>query len=248
MLRPPALASVLVVASLTARSGRADPEPPVDSQPAGPAQSAETNANAAAAAENTEGTRRLLAYLQNTAPPPTNVVLLQYGVAFTTETVTAAGPICNNIDVPCILGPGGGVAIRAGWRGTGAVYLGGAYEISKQDPNKLLRLALLQQARVEGRYYFVSGRDVEPYLGAGAGLAGYGNELSVDTWGPTAFLGLGVEAQITRRTVVGLGLNYRFLYFRDFRDTTGTERAAGIAQLVGLDLLLEQRDPIFTKR
>ena len=106
--------------------------------------------------------------------------------------------------VPCILGPGGGVAVRVGWRGTGALYFGGAYELSKQDPNKLLRLAILQQARAEGRYYFVSGRDTEPYLSAGSGVAGYGNEWGVDTWGPAAFVGLGVETQITRRTVVGV--------------------------------------------
>ncbi len=159
-------------------------------------------------------------------PPPTNIVYLQYGVAFTAEVVTAAGPICDNVSVPCILGPAAGVAIRAGWRGTGAIYLGGAYELSKQDPQKLLRLAILQQARGEGRYYFVSGRDIEPYLAGGAGVAGYGNEWGVDTWGPAACLGAGVEAQITRRTVVGLAFNYRFIYFQKFQDTSGADRAA----------------------
>lgn len=195
-----------------------------------------------------EPATRPLVDLQNAPPPPTNIVYLQYGVAFTAEVVTAAGPICDNRAVPCILGPGGGVAIRAGWRGAGPWYLGGAYELSKQDPNKLLRLAILQQARFEGRYYFASGREIEPYLAGGAGIAGYGNEWGIDTWGPAAFTGVGVEAQITRRTVVGLTLNYRFLYFQGFRDTTGADRAAGIAQLFGLDIVLEQRDPIFTGR
>jgi len=180
-------------------------------------------------------------------PPPTNVVYLQYGVAFTAEVVSAAGPICDNVAVPCILGPGGGIAVRAGLRGTGALYLGGAYEFSKQDPNKLLRLAILQQARVEGRYYFVSGRVTEPYVSTGLGVAGYGDEWRVDTWGPAGFLGLGVEAQITRRTVVGAALAYRMLYFQSFTDTTGAPRDAGVAQIIGLDLVLEQREPIFTE-
>jgi hypothetical protein len=185
--------------------------------------------------------------LQNAPPPPTNVVYVQYGVALTAEAVAAAGPICDNIAVPCILGPGGGVAVRVGWRGIGAWYLGGAYELSKQDPNKLLRLAILQQARAEARYYFVSGRDTEPYASAGLGVAGYGNEWGVDTWGPAGFVGLGLETQITRRTVVGVALAYRMIYFQKFTDTTGADRGAGLAQLIGLDFVLEQRDPIYTE-
>ena len=189
---------------------------------------------------------RPLVDLQNAPPPPTNVVYIQYGVAITAEVVSAAGPICDNVTVPCIIGPGGGVAIRVGWRGTGPWYLGGAYELSKQDPNKLLRLALLQQLRAEARYYFVSGRETEPYLSSGLGIAGYGNEWGIDTWGPAGFAGIGIETQITRRTVVGVALAYRLLYFQGFRDTTGAARDAGITQLFGLDLVLEQRDPIFT--
>lgn len=177
-------------------------------------------------------------------PPPTHVAYLQYGVAFTAEFVSAPGPICDNVTVPCILGPGGGVAVRAGWRGPGPLYLGGAYELSKQDPNKLYRLATLQQARAEARWYFMTGRDVEPFGAAGAGVAGYGNEWTVDTWGPQGHLGAGVEAQITRRTVVGVGLSYRLMWFQSFTDTSGAARDAGLAQLVGIDLLLEQRDPI----
>jgi hypothetical protein len=184
--------------------------------------------------------------LEKAPPPPTDVVFLQYGVAFTAEMVTSAGALCDNEGVPCVLGSGGGIAVRAGWRGAGALYLGGAYEVSKQDPNKLYRLALLQQARGEARWYFLTARDLEPYVTAGAGVAGYGDEWSVDTWGPGGFLGAGVEAQITRRTVVGLGLSYRAYSLSSFTDTSGADRAGGFAQLVGLDLVLEQRDPIFT--
>jgi hypothetical protein len=187
-----------------------------------------------------------VADLQNAPPPPTNVVYVQYGVALTAEAVSAAGPICDNVTVPCIIGAGGGVAVRIGWRGTGSLYFGGAYELSKQDPNKLLRLAILQQLRAEGRYYFVSGRDTEPYISTGLGIAGYGNEWGVDTWGPAGFLGFGLETQITRRTVIGVALAYRLIYFQEFTDTTGAARNAGITQMLGLDFVLEQRDPIFT--
>ena len=82
---------------------------------------------------------------------------------------------------------------------------------------------------------------------AGVGVAGYGNEWRVDTWGPGGFAGVGLEGQITRRTVVGVALGYRLLYFKEFVDSSGAARNAGIAQLVGLDLVLEQRDPIYTE-
>ena len=243
MARPLALAPVFLAALLgvlVPRTGQAQRPPP-----AAPATAVPPESMAGLPAET--ATRPLIE-LQNALPPPTNIVYLQYGVAFTSEVVSAAGPICDNVAVPCILGPGGGVAIRAGWRSAGAIYLGGAYELSKQDPQKLLRLAILQQARGEGRYYFISGRAVQPYLHGAAGVAGYGNEWGVDTWGPAATLGAGVEAQITRRTVVGLAFNYRFVYFQGFQDSAGADRAPGIAQLFGLDLVLEQRDPIFTGR
>ena len=248
MARPLALAPVFLGALLgvlVPRAGNAQTPPAPATGSSVPAATAPTESTPG---QPVETTTRPLVDLQNALPPPTNIVYLQYGVAFTSEVVSAAGPICDNVGVPCILGPGGGVAIRAGWRGTGAIYLGGAYELSKQDPHKLLRLAILQQARGEGRYYFISGRDIEPYVHGAAGVAGYGNEWGIDTWGPAVSLGAGVEAQITRRTVVGLALNYRFLYFQKFQDSAGADRAPGIAQLFGLDLVLEQRDPIFTGR
>lgn len=238
-----ALTSTGVAWSQTAPSQPLDdtqPDAPI--APPGPAAPpvAEGIAGAEAAGRPVIDTEKAL-------PPPTNVVYFQYGVSFTAEVVSAPGPICDNVTVPCILGTGGGIAVRAGWRGTGPWYLGGAYEFSKQDPNKLLRLAILQQMRFEARYYFVSGRVTEPYLCGGAGIAGYGNEWTVDTFGPMTSFGLGVEAQITRRTVVGAALNYRLLYFKSFVDTTGASRDAGVAQIIGLDLVLEQREAIFTQ-
>lgn len=194
--------------------------------------------------------------LEKAPPPPTNVTYFQYGVAFNAEVVSAPGPICDDVtppagtsgDVPCVLGNGGGLTARAGWRSTGALYIGGAYELTKQDPNKLYRIALLQQARVEGRYYLRTHKVTEPYGTVGLGVAGYGNEWSVDTWGPAGFLGIGVEYQVTRNTLVGLALAYRLLYFSRFTDTSTATRSPGVAQMVGLELVLEQRDAVVTSK
>lgn len=252
MGRPLALASAVLAVLLASRVARSQTPPataPSTAPVPAPGTTAASPTPATPPGDNgaEETPAKPLVDLQNAPPPPTNVVYVQYGVALTAEMVSAAGPICDNVSVPCIIGPGGGVAVRVGWRGIGAWYLGGAYELSKQDPNKLLRLAILQQARAEARYYFVSGRDTEPYLSGGLGVAGYGNEWGVDTWGPAGFLGLGLETQITRRTVIGVALAYRLLYFQKFTDTTGAPRDAGLAQLIGLDFVLEQRDPIYTE-
>lgn len=227
-------AFVTAIIMLHASVAAAEP----DATPA-PAPPTETHPQADAA--------RLARDLETAPPPPSHVVYFQYGVAFAMEQVLAAGPICDDTTVPCILGPGGGFAVRAGWRSPGALYLGGAYELTKQDPNKLYRIALLQQARAEARYYFATARITEPYASLGLGVSGYGNEWAIDTWGPGGSLGAGIEYQITRRTVVGLALNYRLLYFSRFQDTAGSVRDGGVAQLLGLDLVLEQRDAAFRR-
>jgi hypothetical protein len=87
--------------------------------------------------------------IEGVQPPPTTIVYFQYGVALAAEIVSSPGPICDTPAAPCILGPGGGIAVRAGFRGAGPIYLGGAYELTKQDPSKLYRIALLQRVRAE---------------------------------------------------------------------------------------------------
>lgn len=222
----------------------AAPGPPPTDTPA-PAQGGSPSGTAAPST-TIDGDETKLDVIEGTHPPPTNIVYFQYGVALAAELVSSAGPICDTPAAPCILGNGGGIVVRAGWRGAGPIYLGGAYEMTKQDPSKLYRLALLQQARAEARYYFMNARVTEPYAALGVGVAGYGNEWGVDTWGPGGSFGFGVEYQVTQRTVIGTALSYRVIYFSRFTDTSGAARDAGIAQLIGFDLVLEQRDPSFT--
>jgi opacity protein-like surface antigen len=147
--------------------------------------------------------------------------------------------------VTCILGSGGGVVARIGRRSAGPWYFGGAYELSKQDPSNLYRFATLQQLRAEARWYLDTGRDIYPYVTAGSGVATYGDEWKIDTYGPVETLGIGVEAQVSRRTVVGLAVSYRFLVFNDYL-TSGSTYASGasVVQIVGLDLFVEERAPI----
>jgi hypothetical protein len=163
-------------------------------------------------------------------------------VAFTVEGVMSAGPVCGDPNSPCILGSGGGIAVRLGWHASQYVYAGAAYEFSKQDPNKLYRLGILQQGRAELRRYFPTGQTVAPYALVGAGVAAYGNEWSADTWGPVGALGAGLEAQLGNGAAVGVSLAYRPLYLQSFVDSSTLHHDGGIAHFLGLELALETWD------
>ncbi len=188
--------------------------------------------------------------MQPSTPPPISAHYLQYGVALTGETVASAGQVCpRTTNLPCILGDGGGLTVRVGYRGRGAWYLGGAYELSRQDSANLLRLAILQQLRAELRLYLTRVTRLAPYVGAAAGGAIYGNEWALDTWGAATAVGAGTEFQVTPSIVLNLGVLYRQLLLRRWTDGAGQPRATGplgfgLAHMVALEFGFEIRDPL----
>jgi hypothetical protein len=176
---------------------------------------------------------------------------LQYGAAFATEMLAASGAICpaDAKQAPCILGSGVGLTVRIGYRTRGPFYIGGAYEFSRQQSSNLLRLAILQQLRGEARYYLMEETRLVPYLEAAAGGVLYGNEWSADTGGITAFLGAGIEFQISQTAVVGAALGYRPVVFRHWVDSAGQLRADslfgfGVGHMIGIELVFEVRDAL----
>jgi hypothetical protein len=178
------------------------------------------------------------------SPPVPQRAFLQYGVAFTVEGVASSGPICDNPGNPCILGSGGGVAVRVGWRPSERLYLGGAYELTKQESDKLYQLGILQQARGELREYIPTGHRTTPFALLGVGLAGYGNEWSIATWGPTATVGAGLEVEVSGGLLLDVSLAYRPLYLQRFVDSSTLSHDAGIAQFVGFELAVEAQEAL----
>ncbi len=176
------------------------------------------------------------------SPPTTERAFIQFGVAFTVEDVLSAGPICSAD--PCILGSGGGIAGRIGWRPTERFYIGGTYEVTKQDPYKLYLLGVLQQLRAEARNYFPTGKRTTPFVFAGAGIAGYGDEWAIDTWGPSVTAGAGLEVELSGGSLFDLSLLYRPIYLRAFVDSSTMSHDAGIAQFLGLELAVEAQDAL----
>jgi len=175
---------------------------------------------------------------------------LQYGLALAAEAVVSPGGVCppNGVN-PCILGSGGGLGVRVGYRARDPWFLGGAYEFTRHDSSNLLRLAILQQFRGEGRYYFDRGDRATGFLTAAVGFHLYGNEWTASTAGALAAAGGGVELELSPSTTLGCIATYRLLVPRRWVDGAGVERANdflgfGFAHLVGLELTLEVRDPI----
>lgn len=183
-------------------------------------------------------------------PPPISSHYLQYGVALTGETVASAGQVCpRGTGLPCILGDGGGLLVRVGYRSRGPWYLGGAYEFSRQDSANLLRLAILQQLRAELRLHLTRVTRLSPYLGASFGGAIYGNEWGLDTWGGVSGVGAGLAFQVTPSIVLNIALNYRQLFLHRWTDGAAEERATGpldfgLAHIVALEFGFEIREPL----
>jgi hypothetical protein len=175
---------------------------------------------------------------------------LQYGLALAAEAVASPGGVCPPDSVnPCILGSGWGLGVRFGYRARDPWFVGGAYEFSRHDSSNLLRLAILQQFRAEGRFYFDRGARTTGFVTAAAGFHLYGNEWSASTAGPLAAVGGGVELELSPSTTLGSIVSYRLLVPRRWVDGAGVERANqflgfGFSHLVSLEVTFEVRDPL----
>jgi hypothetical protein len=178
-------------------------------------------------------------------PPPLHVEYLQYGVAIAANARLASGATCpDQADTPCILGGGGGLVVRLGWRPPGPWYWGAAYEFAKMDSGNLYRLGILQQLRGETRYMPDTGLRVQPYVSGGLGGFVYGNEWGVETGGAAASVGGGFEFEVTRFALVGVGLSYVPILIVGWTDTANQERSTSVAQFLRLELVFELRSEL----
>lgn len=183
-------------------------------------------------------------------PPPTSVEYLQYGVSLHTLTLLDSGEVCPaGAMTPCIVGSGGGLGLRLGYRSRGPFYLGAGFQLSRLNSSNLLRLAILQRLSAEARYYFDRGNRVTPYLLGGLGGAIYGNEWGAGAAGIALSFGVGLEYEISEQTVVAITPTYQPIAFRHFNDSTGQERAQGplgfgVAHWLAVQVILEARDPL----
>ncbi len=167
---------------------------------------------------------------------------MQYGIGLGGDANLTSGRICPpGAFTPCILGSGGGLAIRGGYRPSGPWYFGGAYQFAKLDSNNQYRLAIFQQLRGEMRYFIDFGSRVTPYVQWGVGGVWYGNEWGASTGGAAVQGGGGMEFEITRFALVGLDIAYVPVLLAGYTDTTGQKRETGISQFMRFELTIELR-------
>jgi hypothetical protein len=170
--------------------------------------------------------------------PQTEGVGVRYGVALTTAFVIDAGAMCN-ATTSCILGSGAGFAGHLGIDIGRTGYAGLSYAVTKQDPARIYRLATLQELRLDARRYLDTGRNVRPLGLVALGVLGYGDQFSVDTWGPHASLGGGAEFELTAETSLLVTASYRIARMSPFLDPSQTQREASWVQFLSLEIGLE---------
>ena len=185
-------------------------------------------------------------------PAPMHAEFAQYGIAINALLNAAPGASCGTSvrapggshEAPCILGSGGGLVIRGGYRSPGPWYLGGAYAFAKLDSSNLFRLGIFQQLWAEMRYLPDTGYRATPYIAWGLGGVAYGNQWGVETGGAMLFGGGGVAFEVQRLAVVGLGAVYKPTLIVGWTDTAGIVRPTGLAHFVGIELQVEVRTEI----
>ena len=134
--------------------------------------------------------------------------------------------------------------VRVGWRPPGPWYVGGAYEFANMDSGNLYRLGILQQLRAEMRYMPETGLRTSPYVSWGLGGFGYGNEWGVETGGAVACVGGGVEFEVTRFALVGVGVSYSPMLIAGWTDTANQRRELSLAQYMRFELVFELRSEL----
>ena len=230
----PVFAAALALALLAEVAQAEDPVPPAS--PASSAAPAPPPSSAAPAPPPP------IVTIDPLRPPPLHVEYAQYGAAITSRLNMSSGAICGSaVKPPCILGGGGGLVIRGGYRSPGPWYFGGAYEFTKMDSGNLYRLGIFQELRAEMRYLPVTSSRAAPYLLGGIGAAVYGNEWRVETGGALLMVGGGVEFEVSRLAHIGLSIFYRPVLLAGWTDTAKIVRPTGLAQFLGVEVQLEVR-------
>ena len=217
-------------------------------EPASPAGEAAPAAASPPSASSTPAAPSDAAAQDQPRPPPLHVDYASYGVAFAADFLAGPGAVCRDQPpdgtVPCILGSGGGLILRGGYRSPGPWYIGGAYQFSKTGASNLYRLPILQELRAEMRYMLDMGFRISPYATWGLGGMIYGNEWGAETGGGSLFVGLGAELQLSRLAVLGVALVYEPMVIAGWTDTAAFERPTGMAHYMRLELDLEVRQEL----
>lgn len=180
-------------------------------------------------------------------PFPSTGQYISYGASFFSEAKLGSGRLCPaDAKESCVLGGGGGLAFSGFYRGPSSS-LGAIVEVTFHDSNAIYQRGVLQQLRGEWRLrprWAVLYESVNGFASLGAGIAAYGDDWAIATFGPAGHIAVGAEIDLGVKLALVVGFAYRLMYFRQFVDATGQDRPAGLTQMLGFQLGLELHDPL----
>jgi hypothetical protein len=180
-------------------------------------------------------------------PFPSNGSYVSYGASFFSESPIAFGRLCRaDSKEPCVLGNGGGLSLSGSFRAP-TWSLGAVYEVTFHDSNGIYQRGVLQQLRGELRArprWAAVGDSVAGVSGLGIGIATYGDDWAISTFGPSAHALVGADIDLGVKLSVLVAFAYRLIYFRSFQDASSQDRPASLVSVLGFQLGLELHDPL----
>jgi hypothetical protein len=163
-----------------------------------------------------------------------------YG-AVSTTAIAHADSLCPASSTVCPFGGGGGVFIGGGWRYVRQREWLVGYDLSVRNARSLFSSATVQQIRIDHRWILGATpvHNFEAFVGAGGGIAVFGELLGVRTFGAT--LGVSAGGSYNLNAFVRLGALVRFdatRFLIPFTAGDGVLRAdGGIAALTASFML-----------
>lgn len=180
-------------------------------------------------------------------PFPSTGQYLDYGMSFHSEALLTSGRLCpKDAKENCVLGSGGGISFFGAYRSP-RYSLGAAYEVTFHDSSNIYQRGVLQQLRGEWRIRpggLVLSDSIVGFIGVGAGIAAYGDNWAIGTYGPSAHAMVGGEIDLGVKVALVIAIAYRAIYLKSFTDASEQLRPAGIAHMLGLSVGLELHDPL----
>lgn len=151
-------------------------------------------ARAATLADDTAPARAATPASERAAPDAGTFPFQPYSFlhgAISTTAIAHADSLCPASSTVCPFGGGGGIFIAGGWRYARAREWLVGYDLSVRNARSLFSSATVQQIRIDHRWIVgATVHNFEAFLGAGGGVAVFGELLGVRTFGAT----LGVSA------------------------------------------------------
>ncbi len=113
--------------------------------------------------------------------------------ALSTTAIAHADSLCPDSSTVCPFGGGGGIFIGGGWRYVREREWVVGYDLSVRNARSLFSSATVQQIRIDHRWVLLASprHNFEGFVGAGGGIAVFGELLGVRTFGASAGVSTG---------------------------------------------------------